>query len=316
MAYRSYQQLPYSKGASLAKVLSGLYGNMREKQQEKNYYLQMEEQRLAKNREESERLRATPPTVFAPEGKQKLSEKEQLELEKLKAETSRIKSETAKNVWDRAGADKLARAYDDIDFLKKQNQLEGMLYKIEKQSLQRKFEGKGVPQDGNEYDELIKMFEGLEDRLYKISVTTKELEDEEGFENAQTQLVEVRKRLKYLRENHPVEQLFPKEPEAAPEAEQPSWLGRRWQDVKDVGKEIYQGKMSAPTPETPKPMAELPQEPPKPKELSKFRMYYSDPFWWKGKEEALDYLGWYVLAHPEDKKAMRKFRELKEAGLF
>jgi len=315
MAYRSYQQLPYSKGASLANVLSGLFGDLRKKQQEKNYYLQMEEQRLAKNREESERLKAQPLEVFGPMTKPKLSEKEQLELEKMRADISKTKSETAKNVWDRASADKLARAYDDIDFLKKQNQLEGMLYKIEKQSLQQKFEGKGVPQDGNEYDELIKMFEGLEDRLLKIAVTTKELEDKDGYENAQTQLVEVRKRLKYLRENHPVESLFPKE-ETPVEEEKPSWLGRRWQDVKDVGREIYQGKMSGPTPATPKPMAELPQEPPKPKELSKFWMYYGDTAWWNGKDEALDYLGWYVLAHPEDKKAMRKFRELQEAGLF
>jgi hypothetical protein len=117
MNQRYINAIPLSKGASLANVLGSLFEEMRGREQKKQDILSKEDERMAKLREQYYQNQQQPLEVFRPGG-DRLSPKEQAEIEKTRAETSKLRAETAGKIWDRAGADKLAKAYGDIDFRK------------------------------------------------------------------------------------------------------------------------------------------------------------------------------------------------------
>lgn len=322
MAYQRYvNAVPLSKGASLANVLGSLFEEMRGREAKKQDILSREDERMAKLREQYYQSQQQPLQVFKPSGG-RLSPKELADIEKTKAETSKLRAETAEKVWDRAGADKLGKAYGDIDFMKKQRDLERLKFDIEKLQLKAKLEGaggiNGLRSDVEQYEDFIKMYENLQDRLYKEAITLKGLAGDDYMRSPdyvanQDKLRKITENLETLRKMHPVYGMFPTE-EKPPEEKKPSWLSRQ---IKGAGRLATEGVEYFTQPreegaavELPMREEDIPPEPEKPANLSKTKMYYAANDWWKGKEKELDYLSWFVLTNPKDTKAMRRYQKL------
>ena len=322
MAYQRYiNAIPLSKGASLANVLGSLFDEMRGREQKKQDILSKEDERMAKLREQYYQSQQQPLEVFRPGG-DRLSPKEQAEIEKTRAETSKLRAETAGKIWDRAGADKLAKAYGDIDFMKKQRDLERLKFDIEKLQLKDRLKEKGgingLRSDVEEYEDFIKMYENLQDRLYKEAITLKNLAGDDyanspDYTANQEKLRKITENLETLRKMHPVYGMFPTE-EKQPEEKKPSWLSRQMKGAGRLACEAVeyftQPQEEGVSPELPMRKEDIPPEPEKPATLSKAKMYYAANEWWKGKEKELDYLSWYVLNSPQDKRAMRRYQKL------
>lgn len=325
MAYQRYiNAVPYSKGASLATVLGSLFEDLRMREQKKQAILSKEGGRQAALNEQLMKMREKPLEVFRPF--QKMSEKEQAEIEKIRAETSEIRSKVAKNVWDRGARDREAKLEHELRKSELGNQylkLQKIKSEIELQDKLNRLNAKykdGAPDDIKGFMELLNYYSEIEKDLIAKRENYRNDGDDDLFMKATDRLKKLREKVAWLQDNHPygylVREMMP-EPEVVEPKKQGTWVGRQLRGAGRLAGEAAEWVQSQfeEGPEAP-PVGELPPEPKKPKGLSKTMMYYGSNEWWKNNEAALDYLSWWVLAHPDDRRAMRKYQKLAKDPNF
>lgn len=319
--------VPLSKQAMIANVssnfLEGLFAGAQAREANKQAQAKDEaERKAAADKETREWRRRMMEETYKSKLKRKenvLDKELEARLEQFKNKLPMTAQEEAEHEYKtgeerRSMQDKLAQAYSDIEVLKNESKLQQMLYDIEKANLKAKYAGKDPENmEQNEYGEVMKYFETLEVRLLKLMQTYRELEDEDGFKQANEELNKVRKRLDFLRQSHPYEQglsaAMPQEP-----VEEKEEGGGVSGFLKDLGAEIIRKKEAFTKPEQPTVSREeinalKAQEPPRPSNFTLRKM--SGGHAWFDDEDELDYLTWYVATHPDDLKAVRLYDKLR-----
>lgn len=314
------QTMPLSRGAQIANVIGEFYNALRRKELEKK---QRGEQLQNLELQYGYQQRAAGEELERRKGLEKFkAELPPSELEQAQAEYWR--SRTGEDLRTMEG--RLAEQLGKNEFLQEQARLNRILFEIEKANLVKRFEGRGVPNPGDgsdpdamkEYNALVTSLMKQSNHLNALMETLKRRDDEtskQQYMQAQKDLVTVEERRSYLQRKDPHAYLWAmmeaeKEMEKANQPkkeEKPGFMSKAWQFVKKLPGEAKE-MVEREAPEKPKAPENVPPEPVAGK-MSRFNMYYMDNSMFD--EKNMDYLKWYVMAHPDDSKAMRKWQKLQ-----
>lgn len=211
--------VPLSRGAALARVLSGFY------EQEWGKERQVKAEAKVKEDEARRRRFARGDALYEKQlglgkekalrlyeaelaGKAKPTAKDVAYTDYLKAQAEDVRGKSSQRFQEMES--KLGQAYGEIDFMRKQHKLEKMLYDIDKRQLKEKYGGGAGGKGGlkgNERD-VLENLRALEERLLRMRITAKEMDDKNEMAYVNEQLNAVRQRLQFFEKLDPVNQAF------------------------------------------------------------------------------------------------------------